>query len=71
MIRTLCAEVLRAIMLVVPGNRLGAQQLLGSVKAGSPRRVSGRQTQFESGKTTYCLGSGRGLRSSLFVNVGE
>ena len=70
MIRTICAEVFRAIIFVVPGNQ-ALKQVLGNVKAGSPLEDIAKQTQFESGRTTYCLGSRRGLRSSLFLNVGE
>ena len=70
MIRTICAEVLGAIIFVVPGNK-ALKQVLRNVKAGSPREYIAKQTQFESRRTTYCLGSRRGLRSSLFLNIGE
>lgn len=70
MIRTLCAEICSAIILAVPANGHLTRRVLGSLRdsfAGN----DARNTQFQASRTTYCLGDGRGLRSSLFLNVGE
>ena len=70
MIRTLCAEICSAIILAVPANGHLTRRLLENLRAGLAGNDA-RNTQCQASKATYCLGDGRGLRSSLFLNVGE
>ena len=70
MIRILAADICRAIIFAVPSYRSIARTPHDPRKGLAP--IEGTHpTRFSAGGTTYCLGGGRGLRSPLFLNVGE
>jgi len=71
MIRLLAAEICRAIILAMPSYRSSAKPWLGDPRKGFAPSEGAHQTRFSAGETTYCLGGGRGLRSPLFLNIGE
>jgi hypothetical protein len=71
MVRFLAAEIGRAIILGVPSYRSFVRQPQGDSRNGFAPSEGAHQTRFSAGETTYCLGGGRGLRSPLFLNIGE
>ena len=71
MIRILAAEICGALILAVPSYTTPAKPALGDRRKGFAPSEGAPQTRFSAGETTYCLGGGRGLRSPLFLNVGE
>ena len=71
MIRILAAEICRAIVLAGPSYRSSTKPALRDPRMGFAPSEGAHQTRFSAGETTYCLGGGRGLRSPLFLNVGE
>ncbi len=71
MIRILAAEICRAIILAVPSYRSSTRPALRDPRKGFAPSEGAHQTRFSAGETTYCLGGGRGLRSPLFLNLGE
>ena len=70
MSRILAADICRAIILAVPSYRSFARTP-SDPRKGFASNEGAHQTHFSAGETTYCLGGGRGLRSPLFLNVGE
>ena len=70
MIRILAADICRAIILAVPGYR-SFPRTPHDPRKGFATCEGAPQSHYGAGETTYCLGGGRGLRSPLFLNVGE
>ena len=72
MFRSIGADIFRAFIFVVPAGFLTARQVPHTdVKNDVARGAGAPATRSSIDAATYCLGSGRGLRSSLFLSLGD